>query len=263
MTSTYSAAQPGRRVNASTIAQGCIVQAVMWLGACAAAPAMAAAYECIDDFGHAYRLPQRIDLDLVRFRCERIDDSRADATHSEPRRYTSIMLTVPAREAASQADDVPLLDMPGVDASIAKLPGGPLDSLIERIAQRFGHDPHLMRAIVQVESAFNARAVSPKGAIGLMQVMPATARRYGWNEASSLFDPATNLAAGARYLSDLNRLFPDQIELVLAAYNAGEGAVIKRNYSIPPFPETQAYVRSVLRAYALSRAGVPSKFSAR
>jgi soluble lytic murein transglycosylase-like protein len=131
---------------------------------------------------------------------------------------------------------------------------GPIDALIHATALEFGHDPDLLRAIVKVESGFNTKAVSPKGAMGLMQLMPATARRFGVADSAALFSPGINLQAGARYLAYLRQLFPRNLELAIAAYNAGEGAVIQRNYRIPPFPETQSYVQQVLEAYRAFRA---------
>ncbi|TVT45083.1 MAG: lytic transglycosylase domain-containing protein [Denitromonas halophila] len=121
---------------------------------------------------------------------------------------------------------------------------------IEHAARQTGLDPALLHAVAQVESAFNPRAQSPKGALGLMQLMPATAQRYG---VTNPLDPATNLLGGARYLSDLLRLFDDDLELALAAYNAGENAVMKYDRQIPPYRETRAYVPRVLARYALVR----------
>jgi len=111
--------------------------------------------------------------------------------------------------------------------------------LIEAIATEVGVSAHLLHAVIQVESAYDAQAISPKGAHGLMQVIPATAARFGIDE---LHDPASNIRAGARYLKKLIALFDNDLQLVLAAYNAGEGAVKKYNNKIPPYPETQAYV---------------------
>ncbi|KQT11141.1 lytic transglycosylase domain-containing protein [Ramlibacter sp. Leaf400] len=115
----------------------------------------------------------------------------------------------------------------------------------------------LLQALIATESGFDAAAVSPKGAIGLMQVMPATAQRYGLAADAKLTlhrklaDPRTNLRTGARYLRYLLDLFPGQLELALAAYNAGEGAVIRAGHRIPDYPETQNYVRTVLQLYTL------------
>ncbi|WP_246116355.1 lytic transglycosylase domain-containing protein [Denitromonas halophila] len=123
---------------------------------------------------------------------------------------------------------------------------------IEHAARQTGLDPALIQAVAQVESAFNPNAQSPKGALGLMQLMPATAERYG---VTNPLDPATNLLGGARYLSDLLRLFNDDLELALAAYNAGESAVTRYDNRIPPYRETRAYVPRVLARYAVVRDG--------
>ncbi|MDO8251476.1 MAG: lytic transglycosylase domain-containing protein, partial [Rhodoferax sp.] len=118
-------------------------------------------------------------------------------------------------------------------------------------------DYELLQALIATESGFDALAVSPKGAIGLMQVMPATAARYGvtgdkkTSIEKKLADPGTNIKTGARYLSYLINLFPDQLELALAAYNAGEGAVQRAGNKIPNFKETQNYVKTVMQLYTL------------
>ncbi|WP_240787162.1 lytic transglycosylase domain-containing protein [Ramlibacter rhizophilus] len=120
-------------------------------------------------------------------------------------------------------------------------------------AQRIDYE--LLKAVITAESGFDARAVSPKGAVGLMQVMPATAERWGLRAAAGqdlpqrLTDPRTNIRIGARYLRHLIDLFPDRLDLALAAYNAGEGAVQGAGNRIPDFRETQQYVKSVLRIY--------------
>jgi soluble lytic murein transglycosylase-like protein len=125
-----------------------------------------------------------------------------------------------------------------------------LQPLIDNVARLYAHEPQLLNALIHVESRFNPDAVSPKGAIGLMQVMPATAERMGLRDPTrALFDPASNLHAGARYLRLLLDMFAGQIELAIAAYNAGEGAVIKYGRRIPPYPETEAYVRQVMELY--------------
>jgi soluble lytic murein transglycosylase-like protein len=123
--------------------------------------------------------------------------------------------------------------------------------LIERHAKANGLDPALVKAVVAVESAFDPQAVSPKGAIGLMQVVPATGERYGLapdarrSVEQKLLDPATNVRIGTRYLSDLLRRFDDDLALALAGYNAGENAVERFARRVPPFPETRAYVTLV------------------
>jgi Transglycosylase SLT domain/Domain of unknown function (DUF4124) len=104
----------------------------------------------------------------------------------------------------------------------------------------------LVRAVIVVESGFNPRATSKKGAIGLMQLLPATAKRYG---VKNIYDPEQNVRAGARYLSDLLVRFDSNLELALAAYNAGEEAVERYGRHVPPFRETLAYVPSVMKVY--------------
>lgn len=117
-------------------------------------------------------------------------------------------------------------------------------ALIETTARQFNLHPELLHAVVRTESAYNPSAVSSAGAVGLMQLMPATAARYG---VSDIWDPGQNLRGGARYLRDLLDLFEHDLRLALAAYNAGEGAVMRHGRQIPPYPETQSYVRKVLQ----------------
>ncbi len=117
---------------------------------------------------------------------------------------------------------------------------------IAKVAAEHGLAPELLHAVIQVESGYNANAVSPKGAVGLMQLMPATARRLG---VADRHDPLANLRGGARYLRNLISLFGGDLSLALAAYNAGEGAVRAHALRIPPYPETIAYVAAVMRRY--------------
>jgi soluble lytic murein transglycosylase-like protein len=116
-------------------------------------------------------------------------------------------------------------------------------SLIETVARQFKLDEELLHAVVRAESAYNPKAVSSAGAIGLMQLMPATAERYGVND---IWNPTQNLRGGARYLRDLLEQFDDDLMLALAAYNAGEGAVMRYGNRIPPYPETRNYVFKVI-----------------
>lgn len=118
--------------------------------------------------------------------------------------------------------------------------------MVEEAANQNRLDPALLHALITTESGYNPHAVSPKGAVGLMQLMPDTAQRYG---VSDRFDPAQNIQAGAHYLSDLLQMFNQDISLALAAYNAGENAVIKYGNNIPPYRETVAYVPKVLSHY--------------
>ncbi|HEV8578036.1 MAG TPA: lytic transglycosylase domain-containing protein [Thermoanaerobaculia bacterium] len=123
-------------------------------------------------------------------------------------------------------------------------PRSPYGQLIYDIAIRHSVNPHLVAAMIHVESAFNPRAVSRKGAYGLMQLLPATARRFGLRKKKDLFDPKKNLEAGVRYVKWLTRRFGGDVEKILAAYNAGEGAV-ERFGGIPPYRETQQYVERI------------------
>jgi soluble lytic murein transglycosylase-like protein len=126
---------------------------------------------------------------------------------------------------------------------------------LEAAAEAQSLDPAFVIAVAAAESAFNVKAVSRKGALGLMQVMPATAERYGVaarpvaEGEHAAMEPKVNAQIGTRYLADLLRMFDGDKELALAAYNAGEGAVIKYGRRIPPYPETQQYVEKVMRFY--------------
>ena len=120
--------------------------------------------------------------------------------------------------------------------------------MIAGTASRHQVDPKLVRAIVRVESNFNPYAISPRGARGLMQLIPATARRFG---VSNVFDPGANLDGGVRYLKYLMNLYGGDLKLSLAAYNAGENAVADHN-GIPPYRETQDYLRKISEIYPLT-----------
>ncbi|MGH9338954.1 MAG: lytic transglycosylase domain-containing protein [Acidobacteriota bacterium] len=135
-------------------------------------------------------------------------------------------------------------------------PGAEADSydyspLIQEIAQRYGVDDNLVKAIITVESDFDHLAISPKNCKGLMQLHPDTARRFG---VMDVFDPVENIEGGVKYLQFLMNHFNNELPLVLAAYNAGENAV-KRYQGIPPYRETQAYVQKVTALYDVSDAG--------
>ena len=130
---------------------------------------------------------------------------------------------------------------------------------------RHGVDYALLQAVIATESGFNTRAVSPRGAVGLMQLMPATASRFGVSGDArrsveqKLVDPATNVAAGTRYLRYLMDLFEGRLDLALAAYNAGEGAVQRAGNRVPAYRETRNYVQSVMGLYALLKPPLPTR----
>ena len=127
--------------------------------------------------------------------------------------------------------------------------------LLKDAAQIHGIDYELLQALIATESGFDTFAVSPKGAVGLMQLMPSTAERYGVKAdkktpiEKKLTDPKTNIRAGSSYLRDLIKMFPGQLELAVAAYNAGEGAVQRAGNKIPNYPETRNYVKTVMQLY--------------
>jgi len=123
------------------------------------------------------------------------------------------------------------------------------DSLVERTARENGLDPDLLRAVVEVESRYDPKAVSKKGAVGMMQIMPKTAETLG---LQNLYHPGENLRAGARHLRMLMEKYTGKLPLALAAYNAGEKAV-DRKMEVPPYPETQDYVRKILKIYKKKR----------
>ena len=154
-------------------------------------------------------------------------------------RYRLLILSPRDRTASGDRYDAMLL---------AK--AGRYDSIIERAATAASVEPNLLRAVIVVESGFNSRAVSKRGAMGLMQLMPATATRFG---VSNPYDPLQNVHAGARYLKFLIDRFGQDVSLALAAYNAGEDAVDRNGGQIPPFSETMAYVPRVLKIYQMLR----------
>jgi soluble lytic murein transglycosylase-like protein len=145
---------------------------------------------------------------------------------------------------------------PGASGVSARVPAN-INQLVEQTASRFQVDPGLIRAIVRVESGYDPKAVSSKGAMGLMQLIPATAHRFG---VANPFDPRQNLEGGVNYLKYLLDLFGGDLSLSLAAYNAGEHSV-QRSGGIPAIPETQDYVRKVTSIYQTRDAPGPAKIT--
>jgi soluble lytic murein transglycosylase-like protein len=200
--------------------------------AAAAAPCFADIYAFVDDSGRSH------------FSDVRMDD-----------RYKLYMKT-PGEGAAAISPEL-VQEPPAVVARSQLL--GPVtlkarkrySDMIRKVAKEQKIDAALLHAVVTVESAYNERAKSPKGATGLMQVMPETGKRFG---VTDLLNPVQNLRAGARYLRALLALFSGDMELAIAAYNAGEGAVMRSGNAIPNYPETKAYVPRVLEIYERYRA---------
>ncbi|MCY3776126.1 MAG: lytic transglycosylase domain-containing protein [Candidatus Aminicenantes bacterium] len=130
---------------------------------------------------------------------------------------------------------------------------GLYQSTVQEISLRYGVDMDLVNAVIRVESNFRPEAVSPKGCLGLMQLHPDTARRFGVHD---VFDPVQNIEGGVRYLEFLLDYFQGDLELALAGYNAGENAVIRYG-GVPPYPETIDYVEKVRRLYGFASARAP------
>lgn len=223
------------------------------------------------------RLPLSIAGLIIGSLCLPFHSRAAEAVTTHPYRTSGVVMVIggmaddsdtrPLQAAstgmASAADDYghlsviirpgsrsPLADAPRqTSASIASRVMA-LSPVIDEAAHVAGVDSALLMAVIDVESGGNPQAISPKGATGLMQLMPATGQRHG---ASNLFDPRQNVAAGARYLKALTRQF-GELPLALAAYNAGEGAVQKYGGQIPPYAETMSYVPKVIARYEWYRA---------
>ncbi|HET9228857.1 MAG TPA: lytic transglycosylase domain-containing protein, partial [Thermoanaerobaculia bacterium] len=168
-------------------------------------------------------------------------------TRPEPRRFHAI--TAEDLESALAREPGELLDVfpeeRGMAARRELLVGLPYGSQIWKVSRKHNVDGLLVAAIVEAESRFSPHAVSPRGAVGLMQLIPSTGSLYG---SPDLLDPSTNLDAGTRYLSWLLREFDGDLELALAAYNAGPATVVRYD-GIPPFRETRRYVTRVLSLY--------------
>ena len=194
---------------------------LLCLSAC---PAFADVYEYIDEEGLVH-----------------LSDTPSDA------RYVKILKS----EVITPAPDNTTVTV--ITTATATQPNLPSDftpnqlfAQIEQSAQNNQLDSELIHAVIHVESAFKTQATSHKGAQGLMQLMPATAARLGVNNS---YDPVQNIEGGAKYLRQLLTLFNNDISLAIAAYNAGENAVIRYGYKIPPYKETPAYVPKVLNIY--------------
>ncbi|MGA7178369.1 MAG: lytic transglycosylase domain-containing protein [Thiobacillaceae bacterium] len=142
------------------------------------------------------------------------------------------------------APHVPVSAQPDLARSVGR--ESRYERLVDKVSTVYGVDSALIHAVISVESGYDPKARSRKGAAGLMQLMPKTAKRYGVVNA---FDPAQNLDGGARYLRDLLGIFDHNVDLALAAYNAGETAVVRHHNQIPPFRETLHYVPRVLDLY--------------
>ena len=219
--------------------------AVAALAAGWSVPAAADVWAYVDARGESHFATEQLDerYELF-FRSAESFDTRRDPPPSEP-------VAVPAASAlATPLPPTRLLALFDASPSFTSV-----RQILRDASSAHDIDYELLQALIATESGFNASAVSPKGAIGLMQLMPDTARRYGVDTdrhgalERKLTDPKVNIRAGTRYLRDLINMFPGQIELALAAYNAGEGAVMRAGNQIPNYKETQNYVKNVLGLY--------------
>jgi hypothetical protein len=178
----------------------------------------------------------------------RVSPSNADTFYQKTKNGVIYITNIPPKEKGYKRIKIPWQTI-GVFRH--RLPGSfkyssDFDDRINEKAIYSGIDPRLIKAIIKVESNFDPRAVSPKGAMGLMQLMPETARRNG---VSDPYDPAENITGGVRYFKKLTRMFNGDLRLALAGYNAGEDAVVEYGYRIPPYTETINYVDKVLSHY--------------
>ena len=184
-------------------------------------------------------------VDGAKFRVDQVQEQADGAWYN--RQNVSIFLP---RERISRIE----YEAPNSPAATTKnadwTSGSPaIDQLIRTNANRFGIDPYLVFLVIEKESRFHTRAVSPKGAMGLMQLMPGTARRLGVRKP---FDAAENIRGGTQYMKELMDLFGGKVDLVLASYNAGEGAVLKYGRNVPPYRETRDYVKTIGKRYGLT-----------
>jgi soluble lytic murein transglycosylase-like protein len=195
------------------------------------------------------KVPDTILIHLVdgaQFRVNEVREESDGAWYT--RNNVSIFL---ARERISSIEyETPATPVPPGSRNRDWTSGSPvIDQLIRINGDRFGIDPYLVFLVIEKESRFHPRALSPKGAMGLMQLMPGTARRLGVRKP---YDPVENIRAGTQYMKELMDMFGGKVDLVLASYNAGEGAVLKYGRNVPPYRETRDYVKTIGKRYGLS-----------
>lgn len=182
----------------------------------------------------------------------------AETFYQKKKNGTIHITNIPPREKGYQRIKIPWQT---IGVSRRRSPGsfkysGNFDHHINEKASYSGIDPRLIKAIIKVESNFNPRAISPKGAMGLMQLMPETAKRNGVRDP---YDPVQNISGGVRYFKKLTKMFKGDLRLALAGYNAGEQAVKDYGYRIPPYQETIDYVEKVLAHYNYLKNGKGGK----
>lgn len=214
-----------------------------------ALPALADVWGYVDAKGVAHFSTEKLDerYELFFKGGESFSTEKSDRSSLTPLPKSPIETSQPAVSAQAPTKLLAFFDVsPNYKA---------VKHLLKDAAQTHGIDYELIQALIATESGFDTHAVSPKGAVGLMQLMPPTAERFGVKADKTipiqkkLTDPKTNISAGTAYLRYLIRLFPGQLELALAAYNAGEGAVQRAGNKIPNYPETKNYVKTVMQLY--------------
>jgi soluble lytic murein transglycosylase-like protein len=207
------------------------ISALAWIGLVALAGAPAAAAECVSHRGL---------IETVRA-C----DPTADGAAQELPRSVSVLMPRTASPTLRR----------GAASPQSQVRSPAHAAIVTDVAARYRIDPGLLSAMIRVESAGKPRAISSKGALGLMQVMPATARSMGVTDPAALLaDPALAIETGAAYLKTLQARLGNDVPLIVAAYNAGPGAVLKAGRRVPAYQETQRYVGKVMAAYATNRA---------
>ena len=181
-----------------------------------------------------------------------VDPPPALKKNSKSSRKASIVSNAPAATPNVRLTSMSVNSTMGVGASLHGFTTGneQIDSYVSDSAKRNGLDPLLIYSVMHQESSFKSRAISPKGARGLMQLMPGTAVRFG---VTNIFDAQQNIEGGSRYIKFLLDRFDGDLSLALAGYNAGEGAVEKYGLRIPPYAETQEYVRRISQRYNILR----------
>jgi hypothetical protein len=175
---------------------------------------------------------------------------------AEVSKVSSTLKNAPVKALTQSVPPSPIL-IPNAQATVQTFTselgttGNPAyDALVRQSAARHGVDPNLVFALMRQESGYNSRAISYKGASGLMQLMPATARRFG---VTNIFDPAQNIEGGIKYLRFLLDMFDGDVNLALAGYNAGENAVVNSGYQVPRYRETQNYVKIISSKYSRTK----------
>jgi soluble lytic murein transglycosylase-like protein len=228
--------------------------ATLALLALQAAPARADIWGYVDEDRIPHFASSRLDDRYELFLRDNVEPYRLTDTPRKAQDSGLALAAVP--DMAGAAAGVVGTLSPRMVAFFERSPGYKAASpLLREASSKHGIDYSLLKALIATESGFNTFAVSPKGAVGLMQLIPPTAERYGVTAGKDgsiekkLTDPKTNIRAGARYLAYLINMFPGRLELALAAYNAGEGAVQRAGNRIPNYPETQNYVKTVMQLY--------------